>query len=108
MLLTVFGMLSEKMVIKDIGNTRAYQIPVIVLYSLTTASIRESIVLNMGQVSWLVTLLPSFSYRFGDTMDIGNGNNSFALLTVARQPVIFTRFLFHSGSKTRKPQVEIK
>jgi hypothetical protein len=40
------------------------------LYSLTTASKRESIVLNRGQVSWLVTLLPSFSPRFGGTMDI--------------------------------------
>lgn len=33
------------------------------LLFMTTASIRESIVLHSGQVSWLVTLLPSFSYR---------------------------------------------
>ena len=33
--------------------------------TLTTASKRESIVLNRGQVSWLVTLLPSFSSALG-------------------------------------------
>jgi len=70
MLLTVFGMLSGNGN-KRQRNTRARQIALWYLYALTTASKRESIVLNRGQVSWLVTLLPSFSSRYIGTMDIG-------------------------------------
>ncbi|ASU35717.1 hypothetical protein MuYL_3832 [Mucilaginibacter xinganensis] len=56
------------------------------LYTLTTASKRESIVLNRGQVSWLVTLLPSFSPRFGRAMDIGKGNNLLCYLQLRDSP----------------------
>jgi len=96
------------MVIKDKDIAQAYKCPQKMLYSLTTASKRESIVLNRGQVSWLVTLLPSFSPRFGGAMDIGKGNNLFMLLTVARQPVIYTRFLFYPGRRPGNLTVEIK
>ena len=66
MLLTVFGMLSGN------GNKRqkhnnaqaAKKGQGSYPFSLTTASKRESIVFyTVGQVSWLVTLLPSFSSR---------------------------------------------
>jgi len=38
--------------------------------------------------------------RYERTMDIWSfGINLYMLLTVARQPVIYTRFLFHPGQK---------
>jgi hypothetical protein len=69
MLLTVFGMLSgngNKRQRKNTGVTH----PGKFLYALTTASKRESIVLNRWQVSWLVTLVPSFSSRYTGAMDM--------------------------------------
>jgi hypothetical protein len=66
MLLTVFGMLSGNGNKRQKHNKQAVSDPVGYPFSLTTASKRESIVFyTLGQVSWLVTLLPSFSFCFG-------------------------------------------
>ena len=63
MLLTVFGMLSGNGNKRHAAKYTGIQNPLNFLFcALTTASKRESIVLNRGQVSWLVTLLPSFSF----------------------------------------------
>lgn len=49
--------------------------------------------LQQRQVSWLVTAWPSFSLSVESN---GHGcGNAFALLTVARLPVICTRFLIN-------------
>jgi hypothetical protein len=63
---------------------------------------RESIVFyTAGQVSWLVLTvkrLPTGITRSDIMFNSGKWFNSFALkLTVARQPVIYTRFLFSFG-----------
>jgi len=55
-------------------------------FSLTTASKRESIVFyTIGQVSWLVILLPSFSFRLDGIMDL-TGNNFLYYLQLRDSP----------------------
>lgn len=81
--------------------------PVIILYTLTTASKRESIVLKHGAsiLACNVVAVLLICFESGQWTLL---TTTFLLLTVARQPVIYTRFLFHPELKIRKPQVENK
>ena len=88
MLLTVFGMLSGGNGNKrQKHNIQAYGCHVDHSFFFDYCFItRKHCLYTLGQVSWLVTLLPSFSSARGRTMDIVKGNNFLCYLQLRDSP----------------------